>query len=204
MPVGPGSVLDALAAVRAAGVGTREDFYWTLHAVFVKRHEHSVLFDQAFRIFFRKRGYLDKLIAMMSPEAPGAPAQPNAPQASQRVHEALFSGQPRRSQREKPEIEIDARFTVSDREVLQKKDFAQMTRGRDRRGQGRDQAPGAAASTRSRRAGSRRTRTATASIMRRTLARQHEGRRRADRPEISRAARPSRRRSWRCSIFPAR
>src|SRR6202030_4112946 len=56
IPVGPGSVLAALEAVQAAGVGTRDDFYWTLHAVFVKRHEHSVLFDQAFRIFFRRRG----------------------------------------------------------------------------------------------------------------------------------------------------
>ena len=74
IPLGPGSVLDALAAVRAAGVGGKEDFYWTLHAVFVKRHEHSVLFDQAFRIFFRKRGYLERLIAMMSPEMTGAPA----------------------------------------------------------------------------------------------------------------------------------
>jgi len=33
----------------------KEDFYWTLHTVFVKRHEHSVMFDQAFKIFFRKR-----------------------------------------------------------------------------------------------------------------------------------------------------
>jgi uncharacterized protein with von Willebrand factor type A (vWA) domain len=41
IPVGPGAVLDALAAVNTAGVGTRDDFYWTLHAVFVKRHEHS-------------------------------------------------------------------------------------------------------------------------------------------------------------------
>src|SRR5262249_5131877 len=54
LPVGPGAVLDALAAVEAAGVGERQDFYWTLHAVLVKRHEHSVLFDQAFRLFFRK------------------------------------------------------------------------------------------------------------------------------------------------------
>ena len=75
IPLGPGSVLDALAAVQAAGVGSKEDFYWTLHAVFVKRHEHSVLFDQAFQIFFRKRGYLERLIAMMSPEMTGAPAQ---------------------------------------------------------------------------------------------------------------------------------
>src|ERR1700760_4795255 len=74
IPVGPGAVLDALAAVSAAGVGTREDFYWTLHAIFVKRHEHSVLFDQAFKLFFRKRGYIEQLIAAMLPQGPGAEA----------------------------------------------------------------------------------------------------------------------------------
>src|SRR3954453_24135934 len=126
IPLGPGSVLDALAAVRAAGVGGKEDFYWTLHTVFVKRHEHSVLFEQAFKIFFRKRGYLERLIAMMSPEMTGAPAQANEPQASQRVLDALFQGA-EKIEREKQEVEFDARFTVSDREVLEKKDFAQMT-----------------------------------------------------------------------------
>src|SRR6185437_9198590 len=48
LPVGPGAVLDALTAVQAAGVGTKDDFYWTLHAVFVKRHEQSIIFEQAF------------------------------------------------------------------------------------------------------------------------------------------------------------
>ncbi len=125
LPVGPGSVLDALAAVRAAGVGTKDDFYWTLHAVFVKRHEHSMLFDQAFKLFFRKRGYLERLLALMSPPVPGAvPEAP--PAASQRVLDALFAGS-EKIEREKSEVEIDARLTVSDREVLEKKDFAQMT-----------------------------------------------------------------------------
>jgi len=123
IPLGPRSVLDALAAVMAAGVGTKEDFYWTLHAVFVKRHEHSVLFDQAFKIFFRKRGYLERLMAMMSPEMTGAPAQADQPQASQRVLDALFQGA-EKIEREKEEVELDARFTVSDREVLERKDFA--------------------------------------------------------------------------------
>jgi uncharacterized protein with von Willebrand factor type A (vWA) domain len=126
IPVGPGTVLDALAAVRAAGIGTKEDFYWTLHTVFVKRHEHSVLYDQAFKIFFRKRGYLERLIAMMSPEMTGAPPVAEEPQASQRVLDALFQGA-EKIEREKQEIELDARFTVSDREVLEKKDFAQMS-----------------------------------------------------------------------------
>ena len=125
IPVGPGSVLDALTAVRAAGVGTRDDFYWTLHAVFVKRHDHSILFDQAFKIFFRKRGYLEQLMAMLAPEMSGTPVA-EQPAASQRVLDALFSGA-EKQEREKDEYEVDARFTVSDREVLEKKDFAQMT-----------------------------------------------------------------------------
>ena len=202
IPLGPGSVLDALAAVRAAGVGTKEDFYWTLHAVFVKRHEHSVLFDQAFRIFFRKRGYLERLIAMMSPEMTGAPAQNEQPQASQRVLDALFAGA-EKIEREKQEIELDARFTVSDREVLEKKDFAQMTAAEIADRQGRDQAHGAGLRRREDAAAG----AASARPSRRSaphLARQHEGGRRDDRPEVSRAPRPGCRRSWRCSISPAR
>jgi uncharacterized protein len=124
IPVGPGAVLDALEAVTAAGVGTREDFYWTLHAVFVKRHEHSVLFDQAFRIFFRRRGYIDQLMAMMLPQVPNTARSPEA--GATRVNEALFSGLDDRLKQER-EIELDTRMTVSDHEVLQKKDFAQMT-----------------------------------------------------------------------------
>ena len=124
IPVGPGAVLDALEAVKAAGVGTRDDFYWTLHAVFVKRHEHSVLFDQAFRIFFRRRGYLDQLMAMMLPQAPSMPRPPEA--GATRIQEALFSGLDEKLKKQQ-EIELDTRMTVSDREVLQRKDFAQMT-----------------------------------------------------------------------------
>jgi uncharacterized protein with von Willebrand factor type A (vWA) domain len=125
MPVGPGSVIDALEAVKVARVGTRDDFYWTLHAVFVKRHEHSILFDQAFRIFFRRRGYIDKLIAAMLPDTlPTAPKQPEA--GAQRIQEALFAGANKRKPDEQ-EVEVDARLTVSDREVLNRKDFAQMT-----------------------------------------------------------------------------
>lgn len=124
IPVGPGAVLDALEALGVAHIGARDDFYWTLHSVFVKRHEHTILFDQAFRIFFRKRGYIDKMIASMLPETQaGAPKAP--PAGAQRIQEALFSGLAR--EEEKSEVEIDARLTVSDREVLQTKDFAQMT-----------------------------------------------------------------------------
>ena len=125
IPVGPGAVMDALAAVEAAGVGARGDFYWTLHAVLVKRHEHSLIFDQAFRIFFRRRGMLDKLLAAMLPQAPPHEDE-KPPPGAQRIQEALLSSLAE-AEGKPPELEVDARLTVSDREVLQKKDFAQMT-----------------------------------------------------------------------------
>jgi uncharacterized protein with von Willebrand factor type A (vWA) domain len=126
IPLGPRSVIDALDALQAAGVGTREDFYWTLHAVFVKRHEHSMLFDQAFRIFFRKRAYLERLMSMLMPQVQ-APAGERAPPASQRVLDALFSGIGDKIEQKKSDVEVDARLTMSDREMLEKKDFAQMS-----------------------------------------------------------------------------
>ncbi|GAC1332239.1 MAG: VWA domain-containing protein [Beijerinckiaceae bacterium] len=125
LPVGPGSVLDAIRAVEAAGIGTREDFRATLHAVFVKKHEHSVVFDQAFAIFWRRRGYMEKLIGLMSPVAnpKEAPQKPKAGAA--RVADALMKARPQ----PKPEqaLEIDTRFTTSMVERLQTKDFAQMS-----------------------------------------------------------------------------
>jgi uncharacterized protein with von Willebrand factor type A (vWA) domain len=125
IPVGPGAVLDALAAIEVAGLSERADLYWTLHAVFVKKHEHSVLFDQAFRIFFRKRGFLERLMAMMLPQAPCAAPKPRAGAA--RIEDALFAGLKDKRDEEPREIEIDRRLTVSDREVLRAKDFAQMS-----------------------------------------------------------------------------
>ncbi|TGT27557.1 VWA domain-containing protein, partial [Mesorhizobium sp. M4B.F.Ca.ET.169.01.1.1] len=70
MRVGPASVKDAIEAVLAAGIGSRDDFYWTLHAVLVSRHEDHPVFDEAFRLFWKSRELIEKLLAMLSPVAP--------------------------------------------------------------------------------------------------------------------------------------
>ena len=144
MPVGPGAVLDALDAVRVAGIGTREDFYWTLHAVFVKRHEHTHLVRPGVPDLLRKRGYLDKLIASMLPQA--AAARRRQPRAGRAAHPGGAVLRARASaSSEQREVEIDARLTVSDRELLQKKDFAQMTADEIAAAKDGDRAAGAAA-----------------------------------------------------------
>jgi uncharacterized protein len=126
VPLGPGAVLDALAAVEAAGIRDRQDFYTTLHAVFVKKHEHSLLFDQAFRIFWTRKGFMEKLIAMLSPQAQTQPTLKRPEAGASRVADALFKSAQNQA-KPPPAIELDARLTTSGDEILRSKDFAQMT-----------------------------------------------------------------------------
>jgi uncharacterized protein with von Willebrand factor type A (vWA) domain len=128
MRVGPASVMDAIEAVLAAGIGSRDDFYWTLHAVLVSRHEDHATFDEAFRLFWKSRELIEKMLAMFSPVAPDRREKQKPRAAENRVSQAMFEGH-HNSQppREIPEIEVDARFTVSGNEMLRGKDFAQMT-----------------------------------------------------------------------------
>ncbi|MCC6206059.1 MAG: VWA domain-containing protein, partial [Hyphomicrobiales bacterium] len=128
MRVGPASVKDAIEAVLVAGIGSRDDFYWTLHAVLVTRHEDHPVFDEAFRLFWKSRELIEKMIAMFSPVAPDHREKQKPRAAENRVSQAMFEGhQKSQPQKEIPEIEVDARLTVSGNEVLRAKDFAQMT-----------------------------------------------------------------------------
>lgn len=126
--IGPASVADAISAVLAGGLGDRDDFYWTLHAVLIKRREDHAVFDETFRLFWRSRELIEKMLAMFSPTAPGHREHHRKRAGESRAEAALFEGHAR----EQPpgsdvEIEVDARFSVSEREVLRDKDFGQMT-----------------------------------------------------------------------------
>ena len=128
MRVGPASVVEAIDAVITTGIGTRDDFYWTLHAVLVTRHEDHPIFDEAFRLFWKSRELIEKLLAMFSPVAPDTREKEKPRAAENRVSQAMFEGHQKRQQPEEvPEIEIDARLTTSGNEILRAKDFAQMS-----------------------------------------------------------------------------
>jgi len=128
--VGPGQVLRAIEAVEAAGLGKRDDFYWTLHSVFVNRRDQREIFDQAFHVYWRNPRLLEKMMEMLLPQV-GVPALPeDRKQLSRRLQDALQPGRgeaPREEDGEPPQVEIEATFTVSDREVLQHRDFEQMS-----------------------------------------------------------------------------
>src|ERR1700757_3729573 len=121
IPVGPGAIIDAMNALQLVDIGNRTDVFTTLESIFVKRHEHALIFAQAFELFFRiEEDWKHMLDSIPLPEHAKKKPKP----ASRRVQEAL--SQP--SMTETPQAqEKELRLSVSDKEVLQKKDFAQMS-----------------------------------------------------------------------------
>ncbi|MGR3466861.1 MAG: vWA domain-containing protein [Shimia sp.] len=132
--VGPGAVLDAARAVAVAGFSDRRDFYWVLHACFVRRREDSAVFGQVFRLYWRDPRYLEHMMAYMIPAVRGVAEERTARAAEKRAAEALLDGVardapdlPEGEDRDGTEIEIDATLTMSQEERLRTLDFEQMS-----------------------------------------------------------------------------
>ncbi|MCR9126561.1 MAG: VWA domain-containing protein [Rhodobacteraceae bacterium] len=134
LPIGPGRVIDAVRAVEAAGFTSRTDFFWTLHACFVNRPEHRVVFAQVFRLYWRDPQYMEKMMALLTPLVRGVQEERTAQAAEKRAAEALLDGANRNVDRpedsdndEETLIEVDASLTMSETERLRTLDFEQMS-----------------------------------------------------------------------------
>jgi uncharacterized protein with von Willebrand factor type A (vWA) domain len=134
LPIGPGRVIDAIRAVQAAGFTDKRDFYWTLHACFVNKPEHRVVFAQIFRLYWRDPRYLEHMMSMMLPAIRGVQEDRSAQAAEKRAAEALLDGAtpdlPESGEDERDEetvIEVDASMTMSSEERLRSLDFEQMS-----------------------------------------------------------------------------
>ena len=127
LTVGPGQVIRAVEAAEAVGIGTRDDFYWTLHAVFVNRRDQRDLFDQAFHVFWRNPRLLERLMTVILPTTE-APADEEREEMSRRLAEALKGLTEAAGQApEQDRVELDAVMTWTDREVLKSRDFEKMS-----------------------------------------------------------------------------
>jgi uncharacterized protein len=128
MAVGTDRVQLCLLALQVAGLESRADFKATLAACLIDREAHRPLFEQAFYLFWRDPDLLGRVMSMMLPRAQAKPGTPPPPE-NRRLANALFpQGQQSQPPREPEEqIEIDARLSWSDQELLRQRDFETMT-----------------------------------------------------------------------------
>lgn len=127
LPVGPDRVIDALKALEITGLERRDDFYWTLAAVFLGRREQRELFDQAFHVFWRDPDLLSRVMRLLLPQVTGR-GEREQPALAPRLAQALAAPilPPRNAPAER-QVSAAATLTWSQRELLQRKDFEKMT-----------------------------------------------------------------------------
>ena len=127
IPVGPAEILAGAAALECVEIGDKAQAHAALRATMVHRHEHFLLFDHAFGLFWRDQEAGRHAAAMALFDQSKAPPKP--PPASRRLAEAMRGEQPAPPKPPEPreEQELDVTFTVSDRERLQTMDFEAMS-----------------------------------------------------------------------------
>lgn len=124
LDVNPGRVIDLLQALEYVPIGYKQDFYYTSRSLLVHRKEDLPLFDQAFELFWRKRGeYIELSLADLVAAPP--PPQPKPlvvpPGATDEPAEQPPAGD------EPTQTIIELTRTYSNQELLRHKNFSQLT-----------------------------------------------------------------------------
>ena len=124
MPVGTGSVLNAIRAVSLIGIESQQDLHTVLLCQFVSRREQMPVFDQTFALFWRNPKLMEKLMGAMLPTLQSDQDQQPL---IRRLGEALSSGNTQSSGEDEEQVELQANLSASESEILQSRDFEQMS-----------------------------------------------------------------------------
>ena len=127
LDVHPGRIIDLVQAFDLIEIGRKEDFYHTNRSLLVHRREDIPLFDQAFELFWRKpvEDWKDFNLSNLLKQPPQGPQflPPPLKKPEEGPQEAREKGESITDER----IVVEVTRTYSAREVLWKKDFADLS-----------------------------------------------------------------------------
>ncbi|OYV84936.1 MAG: VWA domain-containing protein, partial [Acidiphilium sp. 21-68-69] len=127
LPVGPGEVIAAAEALTHVDITDRRVMRAALQAVMLRRHEHALLFDQAFSVFWRNPDAA-KFAQMLAAMDGRAPREEKAAAGARRLAEAMQAARSREQEpRPDERREVDALLSASSQERLESLDFEAMS-----------------------------------------------------------------------------
>ena len=125
LDVNPGGMIDLVTALGFISIGNRSDFYHAARGLLVHRRENIAIFDEAFEIFWRSRG---RNMTSMDLRALGERRRFKRPRfVPPALGEESTSTTSESTQRSDEPPVIQATLTYSEREVLRRKDFSDLT-----------------------------------------------------------------------------
>ena len=127
LDVNPGRMIDLVLALDMIEIGRKDDFYHATRSLLVHRYEDIPLFDQAFELFWRMPAeeLVDFNLSTLMKRVSGTPLI-IPPILEQIEDERQKDNDSKDSQAQEREV-IEITKTYSAREVLRKKDFADLS-----------------------------------------------------------------------------
>jgi uncharacterized protein with von Willebrand factor type A (vWA) domain len=123
--VGPGDTLDAQRAVAAIDIVQRDEFYWALHAVLVRRHADHGLFDEAFRLFWRDPMGIHSALSLLLPQVKAPVNRTMSRRLSEAWHPPAAQPPAPRPREQPPRIDTFLAYSAD--EILRHRDFDEMS-----------------------------------------------------------------------------
>ncbi len=132
VPIGPDRVIDATRALEVTGITRRDDFYWTLAAVFIDKREQFEIYDQAFRMFWRDPRLLERALSLLLPDREAPADSMPGDDIADRLSETLSRQTVEAEEGDEAtdgteEVERDETSSANAKEMLQHADFESMS-----------------------------------------------------------------------------
>jgi uncharacterized protein with von Willebrand factor type A (vWA) domain len=125
LDVNPGRMLDLVGCLPVIDLGRRSDFYHATRSLLVHRREDIPVFDQAFEAFFRRPGSAAAAVPPPGRLLRRPPRRP--PVVPPSLGEPPATDRPGESPQQNREPVVELTLTYSGRDVLRRKDFAELT-----------------------------------------------------------------------------
>jgi hypothetical protein len=125
LPIGSGTVVDALTAVVTTGIRRRDDFRSALRAVLVKDPGDFRFFDQVFHLYFRNPRLLRRIQSELLPLPGEAPPEPGPDAVVRRLLESFAPAIDEGAAANRTTMDPSGSFSA--REMLRCKDFDRMS-----------------------------------------------------------------------------
>lgn len=124
LEVGPGRIQDAVVALKAVEIESRQQVYWALRCTLLSRRGDIAAFDQAFAAFFEGRSVHETEHPAAPPQQPGATGQTASDERAVRQIEHMAEGEAE-AEEDEEQTQEGMRFSAVER--LRELDFARYS-----------------------------------------------------------------------------
>src|SRR5450759_1494182 len=125
LDVNPGRMIDLVTALQFISIGSRSEFYHAARSLLVHRREDIAIFDEAFEVFWRSRAGAPTSLDLRALGEKRRQRRPKVVPPPLQEESRPGTGESAPGD-DRPPV-VQATLTYNQREVLRKKDFAELS-----------------------------------------------------------------------------